>query len=73
MKNFLFRLLPLVLAGGAVATAQSANYTTFIRQVQLPTGVTWDATVAAAGERLSELAIDPGGARFELWTVQTVP
>lgn len=45
------------------------SYTNFIRQVQLPSGVQWDATVAATGERNSPLAVDQGGARFELWTV----
>lgn len=73
MKNLLLNLLLWALAGGAVATAQSTNYTNFIRQHQFPSGVTWDATVAAFGEQLSALAIDPGGARFELWTVRATP
>lgn len=50
---------------------QAENYTNFIRQVQFPTGVAWDASVAASGQQLSALAIDPGGARFELWTVDS--
>ncbi len=52
--------------------AQAANFTNFIRQVQYPTEVIWDMTVAAAGQRQSALPIDPGGARFELWTVNSV-
>ena len=56
------------------ATAQNGTtYVNFIRQVQFPSGVQWDATIAASGEQLSHLAIDPGGARFELWTVQSAP
>lgn len=56
------------------ATAQNGTtYVNFIRQVQFPSGVQWDATIAASGEQLSNLAIDPGGARFELWTVQSTP
>jgi len=33
--------------------------------------VIWDMTVPQTGETLSALPIDPGGARFELWTVDT--
>ena len=50
-----------------------AGFTNFIRQVQQPTGVEWDVTVAYTGQRLSPLPIDPGGARFELWTVKNTP
>ncbi len=53
--------------------AEIVTYTNFIRQVQFPSGVQWDATVAAAGSQLSQLAIDPGGARFDLWTVKNTP
>jgi hypothetical protein len=51
----------------------AGDYTNFIRQVQLPTGVQWDASVAASGEQNSSLPIDIGGARFELWTVLSAP
>ena len=67
------RLIPALLATCALAPAQTATYTNFIRQVQLPSAVQWDATVAATGTQLSALAIDPGGARFELWTVMSSP
>ena len=73
MKALLLRSFPVFLAAGALASAQTATYTNFIRQAQLPTGVQWDATVAATGTQLSALAIDPGGARFELWTVKSTP
>lgn len=48
-------------------------YTNILRQVQLPTGVLWDVSVLPLGEELSPLAIDPGGARFELWTIKSDP
>ena len=67
------RLIPVLLATCALAPAQTATYTNFIRQIQLPTAVQWDATVAATGSQLSALAINPGGARFELWTVMSSP
>lgn len=75
MKARLFRIIPALLVSLGTASAQAPNptYTNFIRQVQLPAGVQWDATVAATGEELSALAIDPGGARFELWTVKSSP
>ena len=55
----------LLFSGRLVAD----TYTNFIRQVQYPGGVSYDASVASAGQSLSQLAIDPGGAQFELWTV----
>ncbi|MCF7734618.1 MAG: hypothetical protein K9N23_23245 [Akkermansiaceae bacterium] len=73
MKTIFTRILILQLAITAAASAQAENFTNFIRQLQFPTGVAWDASVAAAGQQLSALAIDPGGARFELWTVNSSP
>ncbi|MEI6654047.1 MAG: hypothetical protein WCP45_04710 [Verrucomicrobiota bacterium] len=71
MKNLLFRILSLLLAACAAAPAQTASYTNFIRQVQLPSGVRWDATVAQSGTSLSMLGVDTGGSRFELYTVDS--
>lgn len=66
--------LPLVaLALCMPLAAQNVGFTNFIRQVQLPTGVQWDASVAPDGERASSLPVDIGGARFELWTVRSTP
>lgn len=74
MKAILTRFLPAALGLVSLASAQTAaTYTNFIRQVQLPSGVQYDATVAATGEQLSPLEINPGGARFELWTVKSSP
>ncbi len=69
MKSTLFSILSASLF--CATQAWSQTYTNFIRQIQYPTGVVWDAAVPQSGERLSALAIDPGGARFELWTVNS--
>ena len=64
--------LILALAGTTGWTLGDITYTNFIRQAQLPSGVIWDMSVAAVsptGGSLSALAIEPGGARYELWTV----
>jgi hypothetical protein len=69
MKRLIIRLFPLALAACSAASAQT--WTNYIRQTQMPAGVTWDASsaVAASGTQLSALAINPGGARFDLWTI----
>ena len=59
------------LTGGLFA--QSTGFTNFIRQVQTPSGVQWDVSVAATGAQQSGLAVESGGARFELWTVKASP
>ena len=67
----LFHGVVAALALSTPAFAQSGTaFTNFIRQVQMPTGVERDMSVSSTGEALSPLAIDPGGARFELWTVK---
>lgn len=73
MKILLQSGITAALLASAVASAQSPTYSNFIRQTQYPSGVQWDATVAASGSQLSALAIDPGGAKFDLWTVLSTP
>ena len=73
MNSLLARMM-LVLAGTTPwAAAQTIiTYTNFIRQVQQPSGIIYDMSVASVsptGGTLSALAIEPGGARYELWTV----
>lgn len=68
MKTLLQSLIAATLLGGSWSSAQT-TYTNFIRQVQFPSAVQKDVSVASAGQQPSDLAIDPGGARFELWTV----
>jgi hypothetical protein len=65
-------LLASALSLVSWASGQSVNFANFIRQKQQPENIIWDMPVAAAGEALSALAINPGGAKFELWTVNTV-
>lgn len=55
------------------SVAAQAGFTNFIRQVQTPSGVQWDVSVAATGAQQSSLAVESGGARFELWTVKASP
>ncbi len=76
MKTLISRVVPLCLLGSAIAGAQSGGtFTNYIRQVQLEAGqesVVWDVYVDSSspeGGSESALAINPGGARFELWTV----
>ena len=71
-SRLLFAAFTLFASTGAIAQ-NGSSFTNFIRQVQLPTGVEWDMGVAVTGESLSPLSIDPGGARFELWTVKASP
>jgi hypothetical protein len=73
MKAFLLRIGLLVLALCPLASAQLPTYTNFIRQVQFPTGVQYDAPVTPTGAQQSALEINPGGARFELWTLKSSP
>lgn len=55
--------------------AQDPVYTNYLRQYQTPSNVVWDCSdaVASSGSQLSALAINPGGARFDLWTIKASP
>lgn len=66
--------LVVIAAACALSGQVNAQFTNFIRQVQLPdNGVQRDVSVAAAGQIASPLEINPNGARFELHTVRTTP
>ncbi len=73
MKSAFFTVLAIACTSGAQSQTTAAGYTNFIRQVQMSSGVQWDASVAATGEGISSLPIDTGGSRFELWTVRASP
>lgn len=69
-------VLFLSLLGASVASGQ--EFVNFIRQIQVGSvngvSVEWDVPVAAVSGpsgMQSPLSVDPGGARFELWTVTT--
>jgi hypothetical protein len=67
----IIRLLVLFTPVAVSTAAEVLTYTNFIRQFQTPSNVVWDASasVESEGSQPSDLAINPGGARFELWTV----
>lgn len=75
MKNTYCRTLALLITAFASQPASAdVSFVNFIRQTQfgpeLPSeGVAYDHIVDPSGQDRSPLAIDPGGARFELWTV----
>lgn len=76
MKTSLLAILSVSAALCSISPAADVvTYTNYIRQTQMPAGVTWDAssTVTEAGTKLSDLAINPGGARFDLYTVKNSP
>ena len=69
-----FSFIALLASVGVSSAVDEAVYTNFIRQVQLPSTVEWDASasVGPSGSQPSDLAINPGGARFDLWTIKAV-
>ena len=70
MKALIIRFISIAAVSTGISWGQAGgSYTNFIRQVQLPSVVQWDASVAQTGEQNSPLPIDLGGSRFELWTV----
>ena len=73
MKTSASCIIALNLACGLGMAQEIISYSNHIRQFQMPSGVTWDASTAveANGTRESALVINPGGARFDLWTIQS--
>lgn len=73
----LFAALVVSAGTGAAQPSPASYYQNFVRQVQLPAdggeGTVWNVPVAQTGEQLSPLEINPGGARFELHTVNSDP
>ncbi len=67
--------LAVSLLGLSAVSGQSSDYTNFIRQVLLGSdpAIYWDVSVESKGERLSPVALDLAGARYELWTVKSKP
>jgi len=74
MKTLLC-LIPVAMLALPQLAAQSPTYTNFIRQYQTPSNVTWDCSDAVDpnGSKSSTLVINPGGARFDLWTIKASP
>jgi hypothetical protein len=62
------------VSAGFVCGQAEYYFTNYLRQIQEPSGVIWDVgNIDPAGEQLSPLPVDVGGARFELWTIQNDP
>ncbi len=72
MKTIARITLVAVLAA-PLASGQNPAYTNFIRQTVLDTSppLYWDVSVPENGERLSPMAINLAGSRYELWTVKS--
>jgi hypothetical protein len=77
MKSAILILSGALLLPPASMAQNGSSFTNFIRQVQIEGGVPesqwveWDLqNIAPSGDAQSPLAIDPGGARFELWTIK---
>jgi hypothetical protein len=73
MKSLLHYLIASWIFCGIGLAQETISYTNHIRQFQTPSGVIWDASsaVTSSGIQLSALPINPGGARFELWTIKS--
>lgn len=73
MKRPMKRLLSLLTIPLLLLSPEShgGDYVQFVRQVQMPDELEWDMSVEKAGNALSPLAINPNGARFELWAVDS--
>jgi len=72
MKPLLFAIAGIALGTSAASAQITGAFTNMIRQVQLPydgsPGTVEMVNVGLEGQQLSPLEINPGGARFELWT-----
>jgi len=68
-------LISAVLFAFPLFAEDTPVYTNYLRQYQTPSNVVWDCSdaVASSGSQLSALAINPGGARFDLWTIKASP
>jgi hypothetical protein len=63
-----FTLLAILLASPAHAAGD--EFMNFVLQTQQTTGVVWSMPVAPQGEAPSRLSLEPGGALFQLWTIE---
>ncbi len=61
--------LLLLIAASIHTNAQQASYINFVRQHQQGTNVIWDMPVQPVGSANSMLALESGGALFQLWTI----
>src|SRR6478609_9804270 len=73
MKTLVHCITATSLLSGLGFAAETVSNLNVIRQYQEPSRVQWDASnnVAPVGSDQSALEINPGGARFELWTFKS--
>jgi len=64
------KALPLLALLSLPAAADPAGWVNFLRQQQVDSGLVWDRPVAATGQSPSALALQDGGALFQLWTLR---
>ena len=80
MKSTICHIIPVLITANSLAAPIPADYTSFFRQVQLPSGLSIDVPLdtttaqvspgtAASGPSLSPLALGLGGAKYELYSV----
>ena len=60
----------LLFVAGAVGAAAQSDYLNVVRQIQQDSGVEWDVTVPPEGSAASQVAMEEGGALFQLWTLR---
>lgn len=75
MKTVFSSFLVSVMAVAGLSAQDDPTYTNFIRQVQMSNPVVEMSinNLDPKGEEDSPMAINPEGARFELWTVRSSP
>lgn len=70
MKTIIRNIVPSLLTLTTLVAEDSPEYTNFLRQVQLPSGVAMDFTRSEmAASEPSPLGVTSGGARFEIFSV----
>ena len=73
MKATLTNVFAILALSASAGAEEIVSYVNYIRQYQMPAGTSWDASdiVPASGTKLSALALNPGGARFDMWTMRS--
>lgn len=66
-------VIPILILATLPVAANPAGQLHFIRQHQQGTNVIWDMPVSTAGKAPSALALESGGALFQLWSIASSP
>ena len=79
MKIAIRFTLAIIAVLGLITPAVANDYTFFVHQIQMDgdgdaaNDLDWDVSVPQEGSQQSPLAINPYGARFELWAIKSDP